>query len=75
MTDITPVWLLLGAFALICGIGLALVKVDKVSLVQCRHSNPGMALLRFRIWRWFIVSISCLIGMFFIGAGLGVVQL
>ena len=66
-----PIWILIGLFGLICGIGLAFVEVDKGALEKNRHSFPGLSLFRFRLWRWLGVAVCLVFGVFFIATGLG----
>ncbi len=75
MEDERFIWLFMGGFGLLCALGLAFVKVDRESLRERSHSYPQMALFRFPLWRWVIVIFCALFGLFFLTAGLGLVQL
>ena len=75
MKDTTSVWLFFGISEVLCALGLAFVKIDKAALNEMRHSNPGLALFRFAVWRWLLISITFLSGVFFIAAGIGMVRL
>lgn len=44
-------WSLVAAFATV-GIALFFVRVDRESLAQRAHTNPGFALYRFRLFRY-----------------------
>jgi len=75
MESYSPIWLILGAFGIFCALGLAFVKIEKETLAKMSHSNPAMALSRFPLYRWSAVIVCLLFGVFFVAAGLGLVQL
>ena len=62
---------LLGVFALLCGVGLSFVTIDKTELNYKIHTMPGMALFRFPAYRWGAVLMCTLIGVFFLFLGFG----
>ena len=44
-------WFLVAAFGMV-GIALLFVSVDREQLTQRAHTNPGLALYRFRLFRY-----------------------
>ncbi len=52
--------LLFAFFALAVGIGLFFVRVDPEQLRSSAHSMPGLALFRFRVYR-YAVAAACLL--------------
>ena len=46
--------------AIVAGIGLLLVRVDAAELNGSTHSMPGMALFRFRVFRYG-AALACLV--------------
>ena len=65
------IWIFVGAFGILCGIGLILVKIDKAALEKSTHSNPGLALFRFPLYRWTAAIICILVGLFSLSLAFG----
>ncbi len=65
------IWIVLGAFAILCGVGLAVAKLDKRELEESVHSNPGLALYRFSWYRWGAVLVCIGGGIIVLVEGLG----
>jgi hypothetical protein len=65
------VWLFMGAFGLLAGVGLALVKIDRAELKEKFHSHPGLALFRFLAYRWGTAVVCFVFGLFSLFLGLG----
>lgn len=65
------IWLFMGAFGLLAGVGLALVKIDRTELKEKSQSNPGLALFRFPAYRWGAAVVCFVFGLFSLFVGLG----
>jgi hypothetical protein len=55
------------------GIGLTIVQVNASELRKKSHSNPGLALYRFRWYRLGMAIVALVVGLVIILGALGVV--
>ncbi len=65
------IFIAFGIAALLCGVGLSLVKINKEELSGKIHTMPGMSLFRFPAYRWGAVAIFGVLGIFSISLGYG----
>ena len=71
MESETLIWTLLGGMFLFVALALSLVTIDKNQLQDSTHSNPGMALFRFGIYRWGAVAVMGVIGLVLLSVSFG----
>ena len=57
---------IIGGVAILCGVTLFFVKIDKEDLRSKSHTNPGMALFRFPLWRYGQAVVCILFGILWI---------
>ena len=65
------IWLFLGGMFILVAIGLSAVKTNKEQLQSVAHSNPGMALFRFGLYRWGVVMVFGSVGLVLMLIGFG----
>jgi hypothetical protein len=53
-------WLLVGLGSLV-GVGLLVVRADPEQLREKLHTNPGLALFRFRAFRYGVAAVGFII--------------
>jgi hypothetical protein len=53
-------WLLV-SLGLLTGVGLLLVRIDPDRLREKAHTNPGLALYRFRLFRYGVAAAAFII--------------
>jgi len=56
----------LGVLAVLVGLGLGLAQVNARRLHQKTHTGPGLALYRFKWWRFGLAVVSVLTGLLII---------
>ena len=63
--------LVLGGVFLLVGALLAFAKVDRANLAHRSHTNPGLALFRFPVFRWGAVTVLVVFGVVLVLIGMG----
>ena len=58
--------IIMGVLAVLVGLGLAFAQVNASELRKKTHTNPGMALFRFRLWRFGMAIVSFVAGLLII---------
>ncbi len=60
-----------GSIAVLLGVALIFVRVDRSELSTKVHTNPGLALFRFPAWRWGMALVFIVGGLLLVIAGIG----
>ena len=63
--------LVLGGLFLLVGVLLAFANVNRASLAERSHTNPGLALFRFPVFRWGTVAVLVVFGVVLVLIGMG----
>ena len=63
--------IVIGVLVSLSGLGLAFAKTDTKALRKKSHSNPGLALYRFPVWRYGIAVLAVVSGAIIIAKSIG----
>jgi len=58
--------IVLGVLAVLVGLGLGFAQVNARELREKAHTNPGLALYRFKWWRFGLAIVSFVTGLLII---------